>query len=146
MRIKTTRFGPIEVSSEEVLHFPAGLVGLESCRDWVLLADAQNDLLGWLQSTEREDVALAVVNPRHYVPDYQVRVYRREIAGLALSDPNEAQVLVVVSRNESAVTVNLKAPLLINLERKVGRQVIHNGDESLAHEVVAVPIALRRSA
>ena len=70
MNVETTRFGRLEVDSDDLLVFPAGLFGLESCRHWVLLADAQNDALGWLQCTSRPDVAVAVVTPRRFVPDY----------------------------------------------------------------------------
>lgn len=74
MRINTTRFGRIDVDTGDVLHFASGLPGLEDCRDWALLADSANNALGWLQSTSRGDVALAVVSPRRFVADYQVRI------------------------------------------------------------------------
>ncbi len=76
MQVQTTRFGTVEMRAEDVLLFPNGLLGMEDCRQWVLLADAQNDALGWLQSLTRAEVALAVVSPRRYVPDYQLRVSR----------------------------------------------------------------------
>jgi hypothetical protein len=62
-----------------------GLPGLEDCREWALLADASNDALGWLQSTTRGDVALAVVSPRRFVPDYQVRIPRSELTPRSVS-------------------------------------------------------------
>src|SRR5947209_4673151 len=61
MRINTTRFGRLEIDVHERLLFPAGILGLEDCREWVLLADAENEALGWLQSTARREIALAVV-------------------------------------------------------------------------------------
>jgi len=64
MRITTTRFGRIDVDAADVIRFPSGLPGLEDCREWALLADAGNDALGWLQSTTRGEVAVAVVSPR----------------------------------------------------------------------------------
>ena len=57
----------------DLLKFQSGLPGLEQCREWALLAD-ENDALGWLQSTTRDDVAIAVVSPRRFVPQYQVRI------------------------------------------------------------------------
>ena len=64
MQIRTTRFGALEIEAEDIINFPTGLLGLEDCRHWVLLADAQNNALGWLQCTSRPEVALAVVSPR----------------------------------------------------------------------------------
>src|SRR3977135_2307667 len=70
MRINTTRFGRLDIDPHERLLFPLGILGLEDCCEWVLLADAENDALGWLQSTARREIALAVVSPRRFVPGY----------------------------------------------------------------------------
>ena len=135
MEILTTRFGSVQIEPNDIICFPNGMIGLDACRQWVLLADAHNDAIGWLQSTTQPEVALAVVSPRRFVPDYQVRTARGEIAPLALEPLQNAHVLAIVSKNEQSVTLNLKAPLLINLERRVGRQVINNGDQPLQYEV-----------
>ncbi|MBX7167081.1 MAG: flagellar assembly protein FliW [Pirellulales bacterium] len=146
MEIATTRFGSIPIEVEDILTFPAGLVGLEECRHWVLLADAQNDVLGWLQSTQRPEVALAVVSPRRFVPHYQLRVMRSELSGLELLDVQSAQVLVIVGKNERAITLNLRAPLVINLSRRLGRQVITSTEEPLQHELQQLPTTWKKSA
>jgi flagellar assembly factor FliW len=135
IEIPTSRFGVVAVEANDVISFPAGLLGLDGCSRWVLLADAQNDALGWLQSTTQPDVALAVVSPRRFVPDYQVRVGRGELAPLNMDASRDAQVLVIVSKNEQAITLNLKAPLVINLERRVGRQVVTNGDQPVQYQL-----------
>jgi hypothetical protein len=96
MRINTTRFGLIDVAAGDVIRFPSGLPGLEDCREFALLADAANDAVGWLQSTTRGDVALAVVSPRRFVPDYRVRIPRSELHPLALAHVRDAQIVVVV--------------------------------------------------
>ena len=45
MRINTTRFGRIDVDAGDILRFPSGLPGLEDCREWALLADADGGIL-----------------------------------------------------------------------------------------------------
>lgn len=145
MKVDTTRFGLIEVEPTDLIHFPSGLLGLEDSRHWVLLADVEHDALGWLQSTSRPDVALAVVSPRRFVPDYQVRVSRGELSQLELADLQNAQVLSIVGKNERGITLNLKAPLVINLERRLGRQVITNGDRPVQYPLYAEP-SLRMTA
>ena len=135
MRINTTRFGRIDVDDADLLTFPSGLPGLEGCREWALLADAANDALGWLQSTDRPDVALAVVSPRRFVPGYQVRIPRSELLPLAIGNLRDAQLVVVVSRNGHRLTLNLKAPIVINLAARTGRQVVASGELPLQHEL-----------
>jgi flagellar assembly factor FliW len=146
MRINTTRFGRIDVDTADVIHFASGLPGLEDCRDWALLADATNDALGWLQSTTRGDVALAVVSPRRFVPDYQVRIPRSELTPLAIGDIRQAQVVVVVGTNGTTLTLNLKAPIVINLEARTGRQVVASGELPLQYELNPERPPLKKSA
>jgi flagellar assembly factor FliW len=143
MNVETTRFGRLQIEPDDLLTFANGLFGLETCQHWVLLADAQNDALGWLQSTSRPDVAVAVVSPRRFLHDYQVRVSRSELTPLALDDMREAKVLVVVGKNERSITLNLKAPLVINLKKRIGRQVVVNGDAAIQYELESEPTPMR---
>ena len=136
MNIQTTRFGRVEIEMDDILNFPSGLLGLEACRQWVLLADAQNSALGWLQCTTRPEVAFAVVSPRRFVPDYQMRVARSELTPLELPEPKQAQVLVILGKNDRSITLNLKATLVINLAKRLGRQVITNGEHPIQYELV----------
>lgn len=146
MRITTTRFGRIDVDAADLIRFPSGMPGLEDCREWALLADAANDALGWLQSTTRPDVALAVVSPRRFVPDYQVRIPRSELSPLNLDDMRDAQVVVVVGENGTGLTLNLKAPIVINLQARTGRQVVASGDLPLRYELSLERPPLKQSA
>jgi len=133
MRVESSRFGTLEVQDEDVLHFPHGLLGLEKQRDWVLLSDLETDSLGWLQSQTDPQVAVAVVSPRRFVPGFQLRVSPGELEPLRLQDPKQAQVLALLSKHADELTVNLKAPLVINPELRLGRQVVANGDHPMRY-------------
>lgn len=146
MVIRTTRFGTLEIQSHDIIRFPEGLFGLQDCQHWVLLADAENDALGWLQSASRPDLALAVVSPRRFVPTYQLRVGRSELNRLSITDPKTAHILAIVGKNERGITLNLKAPLVIHLEERLGRQVINNGNEPIQYQLHSEPAPLRKSA
>lgn len=124
MEITTSRFGTLEILSSDVLSFEQGMIGLRICRRWVVLADAQNAALGWLQSIDEPETALGVVSPRRFVPDYQLRVARKDLAPLQLASTRDAQVVVIVSRHPEGLALNLRAPLVINVEARRGRQVI----------------------
>lgn len=143
IRINTTRFGRLDVDPTDRIVFPLGVLGLEDCREWILLADAENDALGWLQAINRREIALAVASPRRFVADYQVRVMRSEMALLELADPRQAQVLAIVGKNQRGITLNLKAPLVVNLDRRLGRQVISNSDYPIQYELATAPRLLK---
>src|SRR4051795_4939155 len=131
MNISTTKFGSLTIEEADVLTFVDGLIGMEDCQRWVLLGDSENAALAWLQSLDRPEVALAVVSPRRFVPDYQVRVAKREIAPLELDDPSDAQVLVIVSHANGSLVLNLKAPLVVHLSAQLGRQIVARDDHAV---------------
>ena len=145
METQTTRFGPVEIDPDDSILFPTGLLAFEQCRHWVLLADADNDAVAWMQSVVHPEVAMAVVSPRRFVPEYRLRVTADQLAPLEFTEIHQAYLLAVVSKHESSLTINLKAPLVINLQRRLGRQVVATGEAPVQH---ALPGAarLRKSA
>ena len=146
MLLHTTRFGTIQAETDDIFLFPHGLIGLEDFHRWVLLADAENDAVGWLQSTSHPDVALAVVSPRRFVPEYQVRIPRVELERLQLDELDRAFVLTLVSRNHHGLTLNLKAPVLFNLDRRLACQVVTSDDQPLQWDLMVPILKLRKSA
>lgn len=133
MDISTTRFGTLSIADDDVLTFVDGLIGMEEFRRWALLADAQNATLGWLQSLDRPEVALAVVSPRRFVADYRARVARRDVEPLGVTGADDAQVLVIVNQVGESLALNLKAPLVINLSTRLGRQIVAKDDHAVQH-------------
>jgi len=147
MQIQTHHFGPVEIEVDDVLLFPRGIIALEDCRHWVLLADAENAALAWLQCVTQPEIAVPVVSPRRFAPEYQVRLTRGQLSPLELSQFDQAYVLAIVSRGDDQLTLNLKAPLIINLGRRIGRQVITTDEQPLALELPPHTSAvLRKSA
>jgi flagellar assembly factor FliW len=139
MEVQTTRFGRVEFAAEDVFRFPEGLPGLAGCRDWVILSEGDGPSVAWLQSIQRPEIGLAVVCPRRFVPGYRLRVARRELEPLKLDSPKAALLLAIVTKTERALALNLRAPVVINLDRRLGRQVIANGGLPLQLELDVTP-------
>ena len=146
MKIHTSRFAAIEIEPDDILFFRNGLLGFEDCRHWVLLADADNAAVAWLQSMQHADIAVPVVSPRRFVADYQVHLEPADVDSLQLTAVDQAYVLSVVSRDESMLTMNLRAPLVINLDRRIGCQVVTADAQPIQFELASLPTALRKSA
>ena len=87
-----------------------------------------------------------MVSPRRFVPDYQVRIPRSELTPLAIADIRQAQVVVVVGTNGTSLTLNLKAPIVINLETRTGRQVVASGELPLDYELSRERPSFKKSA
>jgi flagellar assembly factor FliW len=141
MQIQTSRFGKILIDESELLLMPHGLIGFETCRHWVMVANPGNEDLAWLQSVGLSNVAIPVISPRRYAPDYRVHVSQRDLHILRLHNEDKLFVLTVVSKNGLTLTTNLKSPILLNGTRKIAAQIVCTNDAPLSW-----PIGLTSSA
>jgi flagellar assembly factor FliW len=147
MDIITTRFGLLSVQPQDEILFEHGLIGLEDCRRWVVLTDSANPALGWLQNLEQGHIALGVVSPRRFVPEYQLRVDRSDLRLLGLVTVRDAEVVVIASRQvTNELTLNLRAPLVINVEKRLGCQVISKDEHPVQYPLDLQNLKLRRIA
>lgn len=146
MDINTSRFGKLNIDTGAILLFPDGVIGFSDQRHWVLLREGQSPTFGWLQSISDPELAFAVVTPGAYVPDYELRFQRDEIASLPWAATDETLVLTIVNRNDDQLTINLKAPVLINLDRCLGRQLLTCDDQPLQHALPNQHVSMRKSA
>jgi flagellar assembly factor FliW len=135
MDVTTTRFGTVAASPQDILLFEHGLIGFEPCKRWLLLADSNNHALGWLQSVDHAQIAMAIVSPRRFIADYQLRLQRCQLDNLQIDDPEEVEVVVIVSRHQDGLCLNLKAPLVIHIGSKTGCQVISSQDYPIRHQL-----------
>jgi len=147
MLIQSSRFGSVDVQPDDLLLFREGLIGYNHLRHWVLLADEHHPLVAWLQSVASPQMALAVVSPRRFLPNYHVRVTRSQLLPLEFNDQSPMFVLSILSKNDGQLTLNLRAPVVLNLERQLGRQVITSDEQSTQHPVAHLPpVQLRKIA
>jgi flagellar assembly factor FliW len=146
MMIDSSRFGQVTIEPEDVLLFSRGLFAFENHRHWVLLADGDEGSVAWLQSIQDPEVALALVSPRLFIPDYRVSIGRNQLTPLELAALDQAFVLNVLNRNQGQLTINLKAPVIINLDRRIGRQVVTNDEQPLQMALPTATVRLRKSA
>jgi flagellar assembly factor FliW len=146
MQVNTSRFGTVEILPEDILLFTRGLIGFESHRHWVLLADGNRSGVAWLQSLTDPCVALPMVSPRRYVPGYRVLIARNQLTPLELAVLDEAFVLVPLGRNEAGLTLNLRGPVVINLNRRIGRQLVTSDEQPLQLALPKIPLPLRKIA
>jgi flagellar assembly factor FliW len=63
-----------------------------------------------------------------------------------LSQFDNAYILTILSKTDRSLTINLAAPLVINLDRRLGRQVIVADEQPAAFELSPARVALRKSA
>jgi flagellar assembly factor FliW len=122
LTIDSSRFGPLEIASEEVIEFPHGLIGLGGLRYTLLDRNPGSGFL-WLHSLDDPDLALPVVDPRRFFAGFQLELGEEERE--RVGDPAEARIYVTVraAPDPADIVVNLRAPLVVNEGR--GHQVLN---------------------
>ena len=146
MKFNTTNFGQLEIDVESIILIPDGIIGFEQSRHWVLLSERDDDAIGWLQSLSDPDLVFSVVTPHRFVANYQLVIERRQLSSLPWLDDDEAVVLALISKNQGQFTANLKAPIVINLNRGLGRQVVVADDQPLQYALSGYTEPVRKSA
>lgn len=126
MQISTTRFGTIEVENDRILHFPLGLLGFETLQRFVLIDSDEIEPMRWLQSVDDGSLAFLVVEPQLFFPDYKAKLTGEDKKVLDLTRDEDLAVacLVVIPDNPNDMTVNLLGPLVMNAEKRVGKQLV----------------------
>ena len=119
-----TAFGTFDVSTDEIIAFPAGLPGFEECRRFVVLSSRELDPFQCLQSVEGPSASFLAVDPRRAFPDY--RCVLSDVDRARLGEPNEEALvwLAVVTVLDDQTLVNLRAPVVVNPTRMLGYQLM----------------------
>ncbi len=131
IKVKTTRFGEIEVKEKELIELPNGLIGFPELKRYILLDHDKDSPFKWLQSLDDGSIAFVLINPLLFKPNYAVEVTEAEVADLSLTSEEDAVISVIITMpsNPQNMTANLKAPLVFNLKNRKGKQLILNHAE-----------------
>ena len=129
MKVDTYLFGSVEVNPESVITFPNGLVAFENSKKFML---AHEETSGepasfTLQSVEESSLAFQIVDPTALGFHYELSLTDTENALLNSPAPEDVAVMLILYKNEvdkTAISPNLRAPLVINTKARIGLQKI----------------------
>jgi flagellar assembly factor FliW len=125
VNIITTRFGLIQASESEIIRIPDGLVGFRAFTQFVLLPDPEVAGLTWLQSVTAPELAFGLIAPPLAIAEYRAELRPGDRSALELDEERSALTYVILNRGEGGgLTVNLQGPLVFNLARRLGRQLV----------------------
>jgi flagellar assembly factor FliW len=130
MKINTKYHGIREYSEKDIIIFKKGLPGFESLKRFILFSIEENELFSILHSIEDEGIGLVVMSPFSVVKDYEFKLVDEKLEKLGIETAEDVLVLntVTVSSVEQNITTNLKAPIIINIKKKLGEQIILDND------------------
>ena len=130
MKIQTKYIGDITIDPKNVINFANGLPGFNDEKKFVLLPipGTSSGAFQTLQSTKTAELAFVVTNPYQMYKDYEFRLDQPTIDQLQIESEEDLLILTIVTLTTpfEKSTINLKAPIIVNLKQQQGKQYILN--------------------
>jgi flagellar assembly factor FliW len=130
-RCDTRYFGPIEYEETSVLTFPDGIPAFEQSTRFLPLRQPINEPLVFLQSLSDPNICFVTLPALAACPRYRLSIAPEDLVALDLSTSRQPLIgseifcLTILSIEENGPpTVNLLAPIVVNLHTQCARQVI----------------------
>lgn len=127
MVIETKIFGKVEVDDNKKIKFPQGIIGFPELTDFMLIHDSESEGgIRWMQSVQEPAFAMPVMDPLVVMPEYNPQVEDELLKPLGGLNEDSTLVLVTITvpSDLTKMTVNLKAPIVINGETRLASQII----------------------
>ena len=111
-------------SRRAIVSFPHGLPGFTECQSFVVFAADKGDFQ-WLTSVQGPAASFLTIDPRRVDPTLRYALAPADMARLQATDETPLLWLgVVLVEPDGTVSVNLRAPIVINPAVMVGYQVM----------------------
>lgn len=131
---------PVEadITVSETVTFPNGIPGFESCHRWVVLAAESHTPLRRLHAVDGAEASFLALDPRQVLDGYRCELSDSDRARIGADSKTPLLWLALVNvESTGAVSVNLRAPIVINPRTMMGQQVLpHDCLYPLRHVIV----------
>lgn len=127
MELVTKYFSNMTYEDNDVILFKNGLFGFENYKRFILIRfENNNNSLVCLQSIDAANIAFVMINPYHFINDYNVSLSETDISDLQLNDSNNLTVynICVLQETIPQSTTNLRCPVIVNTETRLAKQII----------------------
>ncbi len=134
MEVSTKLFGTIDVGDDKIIEFPEGILGFPELKKFTLMYDNDKNTAGgmnFLVSLDEPAFALPVVPALIVEPGYSPKFTENIEATIGRLTEENALVLVTMTipADVTRMTVNLNAPIVVNINTKKGMQSVVANEE-----------------
>lgn len=135
MKILTKNFGEIEVTENDIITFDQPILGFENNKKYVfMIDDSLNGEFIWLQSLDDGELCFVLANPCTLSEKY-APTFSEDISNIIGKGTYEMWLVMVVADVFSESTVNLKSPIVVNLDQKRAAQFIAEEDYTIRYKL-----------
>ncbi|HDG62085.1 MAG: flagellar assembly protein FliW [Thermotoga sp. 4484_232] len=134
-----TKLGEMDLSEKEIITFEEGIPGFDHLRKFAIVSVARTEPIKWLVSLEDKDVALPIIDPWIVRLDYHVDIPEKDVQDLGIEKNEDVSVwcVVVIPKDKpDDATINLLAPIVVNMKNGKAKQIIMETDEyTIKHRI-----------
>ena len=130
MKFNTVRFGEIEIEESRIFDFVLPIIGFDSLQKYVILDPDQESLFKWLQSIDDPSLAFPIISVAALNFDYSIDIPDNVVEDLEIKAAESILVMNITSiphENPKGTTINLLAPLILNLDNQQAGQIVLSG-------------------
>ena len=111
---------------EDIIQFEKGVPGFEHLKRYIISTNTESEPFHWMHSVDDERIRFVIINPLLFNPDYNPKIHKEQIIDLHVDKKEDLllYVIVTLAKNLEDSTANLSGPILINIGRKKGKQII----------------------
>lgn len=139
--------GRLEIDPGRVVQFLEPLAGFPACRSYAMLpymqaSGREDGSIRWLQAMDPPFHTFVIVDPWSVFPDYAPEIADADARDIDSVSFAEAALygIMTVSESRRELTINLRAPLIVNTQVRIGKQVVLlNGEYTTSHRVCELP-------
>lgn len=141
MKADTRLFGEIDIAEDKIITMETGMIGFPNLRRFALIFDEEKKQksfsIMWFQSMDDPDIAFPVVEPNGIRNDYHPTVSDELLHPLGRLTHENLYILttVTVPKAVEDMSMNLKAPIIINTDTNRGCQLIVEDDYPVKYKI-----------
>ncbi len=126
MEIQHRHLGRVAYSPEEVVFFPQGLLGFLKYKKYLFVKKEDFAPFVWMVSIEAPEVGFLLAEPMRFCADYVPNITKRDLNELSADNPQSLEMysIVTVNQDPHLATANLSGPILVNQEKRTGKQLV----------------------
>lgn len=118
--------------------FNKGIPGFDSLKKFILKDLEGNERFKVLESKNSE-IGFVTISPFEIYSDYEIKLDEETIKELKVDKPEEVLVLSIITLGKTLEdsTMNLQAPLVININNNLGKQyIMQNSKYKTKHPLI----------
>lgn len=125
--IETRDFGEVEIDSSEIISFPNGIFAFDDVKKFAILkpmGDGSSPM--WLQNTDDKYPCFIVFKIDEIINNYLPMPTKQDLETIGYEENDEIiyYSIAVIPEDCKKSTVNLKSPVVINVTKNLGAQII----------------------